>query len=315
MSVIIQSIETNLCRYIGPFLLFIGTIGCLLNILVFSRKSLRKNPCSFYLIAYNIADLLYIYCALLFLIISIGYQIDPTTVNLIFCRLRLYTALLFHGLSQFYLILASIDRVLITSRHALTRRRSNRRLAFISIAIGTLFWIIFHSHTLIFSDIIEMAPHSFVCFFRLGIEADFVDYYTIIKETLMLSLMIICGLCSIHNIRSIHHIQVVPKELIRRQIPLNENHHSSSSKDRQLVFMLIGDITTYTFFSFIFGIFVLYTQITKNDSKKFEHIQIENSLRNICLFSINIPCCISCYVNLFISKTFRNEMKKIFVRN
>lgn len=305
LAVTMKSVQTYLYRFGGPILIFFGTIGSILNLIIFTQKTLRKSPCSVYFIAYNIANFLYINSGLLFLTISLGYNIDPSIYNLVVCRFRLYASLFFHCLSQFYLILASIDRLLITSRNALTRRRSTHRLAYECILIGTIFWALFHSHALIFTNITEILPHYFLCNFQQGIQSTFVTYYTLIKETLVLALMMICGLYSISNIRNIHHI---------RGTIMEGNLNSTTSKDRQLIFMLIMDIISYALFSFVLAIFLIYQQITQNYIKSFDQIQIENNIRRICLFSMAISCCSSFYANLIVSKTFRNEVKKFFLR-
>lgn len=98
----------------GPVLMVIGTASCILNLIVYTQKNLRKNPCSIYLIAYNISNFMYIYSAVLSLTLGVGYNADYTVYNLIICRLRLYATILFNVLSAFYLILASIDRILVT---------------------------------------------------------------------------------------------------------------------------------------------------------------------------------------------------------
>jgi hypothetical protein len=113
--------------------------------------------------------------------LSIGYRIDASVYNLVVCRLRLYTVALFNLLSPFYLILASVDRVLIKSRNALTQRRSTRRLAYICILIGSLFWAVFHCHALIFSTITQIGPTSFMCYYRQGAHLAFMDYYALNK--------------------------------------------------------------------------------------------------------------------------------------
>ena len=151
-----KSAQTYLYQVGCPILIFIGTMGCIINLLVFMQKNLRKNPCSIYFIAYNIANLIYIHSSLLALTLSIGFKIDASVYNLVLCRLRLYTVALFNLLSSFYLILASIDRILITSRNAITRRRSTRRCAYICIAYRII--------------ILGIIPYS--C-------TDFVDYYTV----------------------------------------------------------------------------------------------------------------------------------------
>ena len=86
--------------------------------------------------------------------------------------------------------------------------------------------------------------------------------------------------------------------------------YTASTKDRQLIFMLLMDMTIYGLFSFMFAIFLIYQQITQDYIKTMERIQIENVFRNLCLFSIDISICISCYANLIVSKTFRKEVKK-----
>ncbi|CAF1571833.1 unnamed protein product [Didymodactylos carnosus] len=193
----------------------------------------------------------------------------------------------------------------------MTRRRSTYRFAYICIVTGTIFWALFHSHTLIFATILQFGPYVYVCYFQPGIETNFITYYTIITETLVIVLMITCGLCSLNNIRKIRRIGAITNESTRTA--QNNNLQSTSSKERQFVFMLILDIITYTLFTFVLAIFLIYEQITQNDVKSFDQTQIENIIRNLCLFSITIPSCLSCYGNLLISKTFRNEVKKVLL--
>ncbi|CAF0991374.1 unnamed protein product [Adineta steineri] len=175
---LLQSIQTNLLQIGGPILLVCGVIGCVINLIVFAQKNLRKSPCSIYLIAVNIGNLLNITLPILFFILAYGYDIDLTTHNLFMCRFYYYTTYLFDILSAFYLILASIDRVLVTSSNVRTRQKSTRRLAYICIGSGTLFWILFHCHTLFLTDIQEIAPGYFTCYYRAGAYVVFTGYYS-----------------------------------------------------------------------------------------------------------------------------------------
>ncbi|CAF3698655.1 unnamed protein product [Rotaria sp. Silwood1] len=308
---VMKATQKYLYQFACPILMLFGTIGCILNLIIFTEKALRKNPCSIYFIAYNMANFLYIYSSLLALTLSVGYSIDVSIYNLIVCRLRIYTVSLFNTLSPFYLILASVDRVFITSSNALIRQRSTCRFAYLCIIIGTLFWALFHSHALIASNIKQIAPSSFLCYFQQGIHLVFVSYYSVIKETLALLLMIIFGLWSINNIRNLRHIRVV-SNLSVSLTNAERSSHSTSSKDRQLIFMLLMDIIICASFSFAFAIFLIYQQITQNYIKSREQIQIENIVRNLCLFCSGTPFCTSFYANLIVSKTFRNEVKKAF---
>ncbi|CAF1381491.1 unnamed protein product [Adineta steineri] len=275
----------------GPVLMVIGTVGCTINLIVFSQKSLRKNPCSIYFIAFNIANFFYIYSSLLALILSAGYNVNPSVYNLIICRLRLYASLLFDCLSAFYLILASIDRVFITTR--------NVRCAYKVVIIGTIFWFVFHSHALIFSDIIQIHYNYFLCYYQLGDYLSFIGYYSIIKEIITLLLLTICAVWSMTNIQNTCCGVVFA------------NPKSNSPKDRQFSFMLFINVIIHGLFSLVFVIFLIYQQITQNQVKSIEQQQIEVIIRNLCLFNTNIPVCISCYINLLVSKKFRSEAKKI----
>ncbi|UJR34592.1 hypothetical protein I4U23_027368 [Adineta vaga] len=54
--------------------------------------------------------------------------------------------------------MASIDRMFLTSKNALTRQRSTSHLAYKSIIITSIFWLIFHIHALILPNIIQIYP-------------------------------------------------------------------------------------------------------------------------------------------------------------
>jgi hypothetical protein len=109
-------IQTNLYKFGGPILMSVGTVSWTLSyLIVFTKKNLRKNPCSIYLVAFNIGSFLLIYTSLLYAILANGYKIDPSLYNLGFCHFHVCTILLFGVLNPSFLILASIDRILITS--------------------------------------------------------------------------------------------------------------------------------------------------------------------------------------------------------
>ena len=71
-------------KYGGPLLIGMGTVGCVLNLMVFTKKNLRKNPCSIYLIAYNVCSFLFIYIPVLIATLLNGYNMNLTTTNLVF---------------------------------------------------------------------------------------------------------------------------------------------------------------------------------------------------------------------------------------
>lgn len=73
----LKSIPKYLYQFGGPILIFIRSISCILSLIVFTKKNLRKNPCSMYLIAYNIVNFILIYASILMVTLSAGYSIAP----------------------------------------------------------------------------------------------------------------------------------------------------------------------------------------------------------------------------------------------
>jgi hypothetical protein len=59
LTSMLNDAQKNLFRIGGPILMVISTIGCLFNLIVFTRYYLRKNPCTMYFIALNITHILY----------------------------------------------------------------------------------------------------------------------------------------------------------------------------------------------------------------------------------------------------------------
>jgi hypothetical protein len=225
-------------------------------------------------------------------------------------------AILVDVLSPSYLILGSIDRMLVTSPNTQTRGRSTRRLAYISIISVTLFWALFHSHILILANITQVAPNSFSCYYQSGAELIFISYYSVIvKAFLFPLLMIIFALLVMRNIRRVRRTAIAPVLSATRTPTMRNELPSipSRSKDRQLFLMLFIDIIVYIIFSFMLSAVHLNEQITQYNIKTPVQTQFGLFLRFIAIFINYISSSIGCYTNFLISKTFRIEITKIIL--
>jgi hypothetical protein len=150
-----------------------------MNLMVFTRNTLRKSPCAMCFVAGNIIDFMYLFFLFLPIFLEFGYNINLGYRNLVYCRSMSYIGSILSSLGPSYLILASIDRTLITSRNAGTRKRSTRRLALTGIIGLALFWMIFHVHALIYMNIFQYGPDYFVCIFSPGAYISFITYYLV----------------------------------------------------------------------------------------------------------------------------------------
>ena len=293
----------------GPILIFIGSVSCILNIIIFSKKNLRKTPCSIYLLAFNVTSFLIIYLSILSVTLAYGYNIFPTLYNLGYCRFGSYMTILLDILSPFYLILASVDRVLVTSANAATRRRSTRRLAYMCISGVTLFWVLFHIYTLVSLGIIQYAPNYFVCYLVSGIALTIISYYNLIVISILVPLiMATLAVWTVKNIRSIRHARVAPVASVTNTAA-EGGLNATRSKDRQLMLILLSDIMIYIISTSMLSAVTMYQQFTQYNVKSYEQTQIDDFLSSVALFINYIRFCVECYANLVVSKTFRNELK------
>jgi hypothetical protein len=302
----LHSILKNIYQYGGPILIILGTVSSVMSLFLYVRKNLRKHPVLIYFIARNITNLLFIYLSLLYVTLAFGYNITPSSYNISYCHFCIYMSILCDILSPFYLILASCDGVLFTSPNVQNRKRSTCRLACILSISGTIFWIIFHTHSLIYSEIVAVRPNNLHCDLQMGLYSTLITYYTlIIKGIIAPVLLLIFGLWIIKNIRDTRRI------IIDSNITIIENN--SCSKDRQIVIILMKDIIIYIVFSSIMSSILTYILITQRYTKNYEEKEIEYFIRHIGTFCVSIPFCIGYYTNLIVSKTFRNEVKNILL--
>ncbi|UJR32403.1 hypothetical protein I4U23_019865 [Adineta vaga] len=303
----LQSIRVNLFSIGGPILIIIGTISCIVNLLVFHQKKLRKNPCALCFMAFNISSLLLLYLSFLPAVLQIGFNIEPGAYNLPYCRLRYYLGFLFACLPPFYLILASIDRTLITSSNVNIRQWSNCSFIYRCLFGITLFWMLFHSHAFVYIDIVEFEQGYSVCYFQRGLYSVLVSYYTLIVNGIIP--LVLLSTFTILTMRNLH--RRVFQNVITAEM---RTIHISHRQDRQLTGMLLIEIFTCIIFDFIHPCVLLIVHISQYQIHSNEYQEFDRFLLSISTFSLHIPFCTSLYTNLMVSKRFRKQVKYIIFR-
>jgi hypothetical protein len=197
-------------KYIVPIFYVIANIGNLISALIFSKKSWKKNVCVFYFNIYLLFSSCYINSSILTSIFTYGYNINLQNSNVVLCKIFYYVAFFFGTVPPSVLILASIDRLLISSQKVDTRLYSSKRLAYFSISLNTFFWIVFNFHILIKVNIQELYPSVFICYYDLSkMYLEFVNYSLMVINILFWFLMIILSVFAFKNIR---HIRIVPRQ-------------------------------------------------------------------------------------------------------
>lgn len=293
-------------KYVLLVIYILGNIGNLISFVIFMKKSWKKNVCVFYFKFCLLFNTCYINCSTLGFILINGFQINFHNFNQSICKMYFYFTLLFGTLTPTILILASIDRLLISSQNVDTRLYSSRRLACFSISISTFFWAMYNIHALVKVDLQQIYPGYFTCTYDLSrIYLNFVTYSLATIHLAFFLLMIILCLFAFKNV---HRIRAVSHRTRPRQV------RSMTRKDFQLLRCLFLQDVLFIGFGMLLIIYYIYYAITKDQSRSILDQGIINFLSKFFTFLYTIPFCANFFVFTFVSKAFRYEMKRALYR-
>lgn len=141
----------SLIAIIGGIPIFVfGVCGNILNIMIFMKN--RSNSCAFIFLVSSSINRFVLFFGLLTRILSVGFSLDWSNLNVIWCKIRVTFTQTSFLISLTCYCLASIDRFLISSRKD---KLSQIKLTKISIIIIILFWIGHSIPYLIYADLIR----------------------------------------------------------------------------------------------------------------------------------------------------------------
>ncbi|CAF1682040.1 unnamed protein product [Adineta ricciae] len=109
--------------------IFFGTFGNLLNIIIFTRRDLHQNPCSLYFLIGSINNCIVIDFGLLTRYLASTWNWDPSLTSNVYCKIRNLLVYAPLTLSLWFIVLASVDRYLLSSPIVRFRRLSNLSMA------------------------------------------------------------------------------------------------------------------------------------------------------------------------------------------
>ena len=314
MSSIPDNSQTNnlnnaavyLYKYVVPVIYILGNMGNFASFLIFLKKSWKKNVCVFYFKFCLLFNSCFVNSAILARIFMYGFGIYLQNSSVLLCKLYFYAFFLFISLSPTILILASIDRLLISSQNVDTRLYSSKRLAYFSISLSTVFWSIFYMHTLIMSNIQENAPSSFVCSYNTSkLYSSFVTYFSAVINGVFCLIMFVLCMFAFKNVR---RIRAIPRDKRTQQL------RSMTKKDFQLLRCLFVQDIVYIFFSMIFILFYIYQTVAANERQTAWELALLNFLSKLIAAFYYMYFCSSFFIFVTVSKAFRHELKRVFYK-
>ncbi|CAF4065817.1 unnamed protein product, partial [Adineta steineri] len=193
----ISQIQVQIIRYEEPVILVLGNLGNVANILIFGRRDLRKNVCSWYFICLSLSHLILLdlVCLSRIIITSTGDNVFQYISSL--CKFRAYGFELSFNLARYFLCLVSIDRWMITSSSARLRQQSSIRLSQWLIITGVIFWAIFSMHAPI-----GYQPTALDCTAPLG--SNYAFFVSIESIVISMGTMVIISVFSVLTVFNLH---------------------------------------------------------------------------------------------------------------
>ncbi|CAF1444339.1 unnamed protein product [Adineta steineri] len=238
-------------------------------------------------------------------IFTYGNNIAAQNNNVALCKIYIYAAYIWATCSPTVLILASIDRLLISSQNVDTRLYSSKRLAYFMISIGVCFWLIFNIHLLVKVNIYQFGPSIYLCSYEPTNEyLNFVFFFLSGIHTLY---VIVLFILSIFSFKNVHHIQLIPRQQ-------QKELRTMTKRDFQLLRCLFAEGIVFMIFAMLINGYYFYQAITREQIRTPLQVAVGNFINNLFTFLYNIPYCANFFVFMSLSKAFRHDFKRLIYK-
>ncbi|UJR06860.1 hypothetical protein I4U23_011149 [Adineta vaga] len=328
---IFADVRVQLTRYVYCPFFILGNIGNILNILVFSRESLRTSICSIYFLIMSIANFVSINIGLLTRILSTLDIPDPSRNVAWYCKGRAYISGLSLTIGRYFLCLITIDRVLMTSIHVTIRQLSSFKIAKWFIPIFCLSWAIFYIHTLIGYENNSSGTN---CIRQAGFYSTFTTVCTIsIDAIIPIIIMTIFTLLMMKHIRALRlrrekniivpvkqittvgsHMRTTTINAISNQDGRSQEsniHSIERQREKQLTRLSFVQVLIYIIFNLPNAVYVVYMLIVTNEKKTADRSAIESFVSLFASILTYIYCTLNFYIYTLSSATYRAKTKQI----
>ena len=299
------TIASVLIISVGNFVL--GSIGLILNVFVFNRPALRREPCSVYFLSSTYFNLFIVFIILPVRIVSNAFNIDLANDNLGICKIEYFTFYAVRAISCWLIACASLDRFLHSSTSVSIRRFSSLKTARMAVGIITITISLLYSHMIIFyviddtSDSLGNITSS--CNSQKGIYRTFITVWHMIFYSLCPSfLMFFFGILTVKNIRR-RRGQVLPTA--------GEGNRMGRRTNVQLLRMLTAQVLIIMVSILPFTIDRLYIVFTGNLTKSPLRLAQENLAFGIAIAVTYFAHTSTFYLYTLTGDAFRKELFKI----
>ncbi|CAF1255914.1 unnamed protein product [Adineta ricciae] len=288
---LLQSISKVFNGYVILALIAIGTIGNVLNIIVFLRhKTLRQMSNCAFLITFFVSNLISLWASRFQRAVLAITGVDLLVGSIFYCKFRWLFGRWSYNMSFTCICLSSVDRFLNTSRSECCQRLITfKRAVVITIVISLEYLIIFMPDAIYYSGYQCTASSSDRAMYQ-----QFIVYYNLIMTNSIppVTLGIFC-LLTWYNLL-----------FIKRR--------KSNRLFNQLNRMMMAEFSVVFFSSIPNFLYNIYAQVTQSTVKSDLRVAHENIWRNVFVtlsFSLNVG---TFYIYFLMSSAYRRKVKAIF---
>jgi len=287
--------------YGNPICMILGNIGNVFIVVIFSRQ--RQSACAIYLISSALANTIYLTFGSISSIFTF-YDPSGTTSTIIYCKIYTYILNLVGQIPKTLIILACIDRFLITSNRASFRAFSTPKRAKYMIFFTCLFWAIFLIHVPIMNTVIDgqcSTSHVYATIYSV---------YSLIFLGLIPP--IVSAIFSYLSYRNMRKMRIRIQPVVQNA---NNANISIQRRDQDFLVIVIAEVVTYVVTTALFPLIELEMMISQYaiPNKSFQYSQIEYSILNIAYFLLTVNSAVPFYTYLISSKSFRRDCKQLII--
>jgi len=300
-------VNVQMNRYFPIPFIVLGTIGVILNTIIFTRRNLFQNSCVQYLLGNTLSNLIVLYWVALTRIFSDGYNNDLSVRSDTFCKIRYFLTYFSRALSTWFIVLACCDRWLSSTQ---ARNRYNTVIfarQLMAVTCIVCFLAFFH---VLFLFGVQTSSTSVTCYARSGIyrllsDLQYLTFYALGPPILML----IFGLLTLKNLRNSRRL-VLPNN----QNLTSAKQRSIQRRDNQLLMMLLLQVMIIILFTLPFAIQKLVdTFIQKSNQTPVQKAQYDLIAGILRLISYGSHA-FGFFFYTLSAKIFRNELLRVINR-
>jgi hypothetical protein len=297
----LTTIQTQLNLYGNPILTILGIIGNIFIVIFFSRQ--RRNPCGIYLMSSGILNCVYVTFFGSLQIFPYYYG-NGTMLDLAFCKMYAYIVIWLGQIAKTVVILACLDRFLITNERATFRAFSTLKRAKWLIFFSIVVWLILNIHVPIMRTISNGQCVA------TGIYSKIYTLYVIIFVSLIPTIILcVFGYLTYRNMRQ---LQLRVQPIAHNRIDANNNIRR---QDRDLLIIVISEVLLYILTTTPYSLILLEKMISGYiiSNKSVQYSQIEGFILTIAQILLFVNSAIPFYIYLVSSKSFCRDFKQLFI--